>query len=243
MEVVSDRLFWSSADDVSEGYGIMISIPDNAYAFGYENDFYLSAQPSPIAKLLAHYELLKMAGKVPGAIVECGVFKGASFSYLAMIRSLYPDLASKQMIGFDVFGSFPETQHELDREKRAAFIEEAGSESIGVDQLLEVLRHKGCDQDVELIAGDICETVPQFVKDNPDFRIAFLNLDTDIYEPAVVILEHLYPRIVPGGVLVLDDYGVFPGETKAVDDYFAGQELQIRRFPFRETPCYVIRGQ
>ncbi|MBK5245369.1 MAG: dTDP-6-deoxy-L-hexose 3-O-methyltransferase, partial [Eubacteriaceae bacterium] len=76
---------------------------------------------------------------------------------------------------------------------------------------------------------------------NPHLKISLLNLDTDIYEPAVTILEHLWPRIVRGGVLILDDYGTFPGETKAVDDYFDGKDIIINKFDFAMTPCYIIK--
>ena len=107
---------------------------------------------------------------------------------------------------------------------------------------MKVLEHKRCERFVELVAGDITQTVPKYVKEHPELRISLLNLDTDIYEPAVTILEHLYPRIVPGGVLILDDYGVFPGETKAVDDFFHGQDVTINKFPFCMTPCYIVKN-
>ena len=66
-------------------------------------------------------------------------------------------------------------------------------------------------------------------------------VDTDIYEPAVTILEHLYPKIVKGGICVLDDYSTFPGETKAVDEYFKDQNIKIHKFPFCMTPCYIVK--
>ena len=81
--------------------------------------------------------------------------------------------------------------------------------------------------------------MPEYVARHPELKISLLNLDTDIYEPACVILEHLYPRIVPGGVLVLDDYGTFPGETKAADDYFKDRNVRIQKFPYAMTPCFV----
>ena len=71
-------------------------------------------------------------------------------------------------------------------------------------------------------------------------QIALLNIDVDIYEPTCVILEHLYPRVVSGGVVLLDDYKVFPGETKAVDDYFAGRPVKILQTPYSPTPHYFI---
>jgi hypothetical protein len=220
----------------------MIRMPDYERSFDYENSFYLTGAPSRLAKVVAHYELLKRVATVPGAIVECGVFKGASFACLAMMRSVLDSPHKREMIGFDTFDFFPETTFEEDREKREAFISEAGDESISRDQLTDVLAHKGCADQVQLVEGNICDTVPRYVAEHPDLRIAFLNLDTDIYEPAVTILEYLYPLISPGGVLVLDDYGVFPGETKAVNDYFVGKNITIQRFPFRETPCYVVRS-
>ena len=97
------------------------------------------------------------------------------------------------------------------------------------------------DDSVHFIKGDITQTVPRYLKTHPQLKISLLNLDTDIYEPAVTILENLYPRIVKGGVLILDDYGNFPGETKAVDDYFKNKNVEIRKFPFAMTPSYIIK--
>jgi len=94
---------------------------------------------------------------------------------------------------------------------------------------------------VDLIEGDITETVPSYVKANPELKISLLNLDTDIYEPAVTILEHLYPKITKGGILMLDDYGTHPGETKAVDEYFKNKTVEIKKFSFAMTPCYIIK--
>jgi hypothetical protein len=140
-----------------------------------------------------------------------------------------------------MFGSFPETTFEADKEHRTKFVESAGLESIGANQLMEVLGHKKCHVSVELVAGNICESVPEYVRSNPKLEISLLNLDTDIYEPAVTILENLYPHLKSGGILLLDDYNVFPGETKAVNEYFAGQQVEIKKFDFAATPCYIVK--
>jgi hypothetical protein len=219
----------------------MDMLPDFSKPFEYENNFYLSCDITRISKVLAQYELFKSVLDVPGTIVECGVFKGASLARFAMFRELFGNPYSKKIIAFDTFGNFPPTLHDPDKPMRNKFIEEAGSESISVDQMLQVLRHKRCDRFVELVAGDICETVPRYVEEHQQLRISLLNLDTDIYEPAVTILEHLYPRIERGGVLVLDDYGTFPGETRAVEEYFRDRSIKIRKFPFCMTPCYLVK--
>lgn len=214
-------------------------MPDSDKSFEYENNFYLSCTINRISKILAHYELYKMVRHVPGAIVECGVFKGASLTRFAAFRNLFGSPFSKKIIGFDTFDEFPITNYSDDIKLRNKFIDAAGSKSIAKQQLLKILKYKGTDQFIELIEGDIIETVPNYVEKHPELRISLLNLDTDIYEPTKTILKYLYPRIVKEGVLVLDDYGVFPGETSAVEEYFTEKKIKILKFPFCMTPCYV----
>ena len=220
----------------------MIGLPDFNKAFEYENNFYLSCDITRISKILAHYELYKKVRKVPGVMIECGVFKGASFARFAMFRDLFGNPFSKKMIGFDTFGKFPKTKLSTDKGFRQRFIDAAGEQSISKQQMMDVLRHKGIDKFVELVEGDITKTVPAYLDSHPELKISLLNLDTDIYEPAVTALEYLYPRLVRRGVLILDDYGTFSGETKAVDNYFKDKNVEICKFPFCMTPCYIIKN-
>lgn len=218
----------------------MIKLPDFRKSLEYENDFYLSCDSQRIGKLLTHYELYKKISKIGGDIVECGIFKGVSFVRFAMFRELFED-SSKRIIGFDIFGKFPKTKFSPDKKLRERFIKEAGEQSISVQQLIDVLEVKKIEKKVDLIQGDITKSVPAYVKSHPEMKISLLNLDTDLYEPAVTILENLFPKIVKGGILILDDYGVFPGETKAVDDYFKNKNIKMQKFPFSFTPSYIIK--
>lgn len=232
----------------------MIELPDFNRVWDYENNFYLSCDSSRIAKIIAHYELYKTVENIPGDIVECGVFKGVSLCRFAMFRDVLKNY-SKKIIGFDTFAKFPETRFNLgfdekrdmnssywktDDEGRKKHIE-ISQESISKEQLYKILEHKGIKSSVELIEGDITQTVPKYVEEYKDQKISLLNLDVDIFEPTVTILEYLYPRITKGGVLILDDYGKFPGETKAVDDYFKDKDVEIRKFAFSEYPKFVIK--
>lgn len=220
---------------------MVIVLPNFADAFEYEKNFHLSCDITRISKILAHYELYKKTAHLPGVIIECGVFKGLSFTLFSEFREILDNSRSRKIIGFDSFAEFPDTSFEADKEFRNDFIKNAGSQSISRDQLIHVLMHKKVYSNIELIEGNITETVPEYVKQHPDLKISLLNLDTDIYEPAVTILEHLYPKIVEGGILLLDDYGVTVGETKAVDDYFAGKDVKIQKLPFRETPWFIVK--
>src|SRR3989344_1371872 len=194
----------------------MIPLPDFAKPFEHENDFYLTSDPQRIAKLVAHYKLFKMSDAVPGDIIECGVFKGSSFIRFATFREMMEKSRQKRMVGFDTFGTFPNTAGAADQHARDEWVKSAGDQSISAPQLMEVLDKKKFTHHVELIEGDVAVTIPKFVAENPNLQISLLNLDTDFYEPAVVILRYLYPLLAKGGVLILDDYSVFPGETKAV---------------------------
>ena len=219
----------------------MIKLPNFEKAFEYENNFYLSCDITRISKILSHYEIYKMIKEVPGEIIECGVFKGASYLRFSMFREIFGNPYSKKIIGFDTFGKFPETSYQEDKKARTQFIDSAGVDSISKEQLLKILEYKKLNRHLELIEGDITETVPAYVKSNPELKISLLNLDTDIYEPAVTILENLYPKITKGGILMLDDYGTHPGETKAVDEFFQNKNIEIKKFSFAMTPSYIVK--
>ena len=96
-------------------------------------------------------------------------------------------------------------------------------------------------KNIELVKGDITKTVPAYVKKHPELKISLLNVDVDIYEPSVTILENLFPLVSKGGVVIFDDYGIFAGETKAVDDYFKKSKTEIKKIPFSKTPSYFIK--
>ena len=196
-----------------------------------------------MAKWAAHYELFQKTKDLPGAFVECGLFKGVSFLRFAMFRAIFGNENSLKMIGFDVFGEFPASSFAEDQKYIDKFVAEAGSSSIDEDQLLGLLKDKGIDKNIELIKGDICKTVPEFLEKESSLRISLLNLDVDIYYPSLTILEKLWPRIVKGGILILDDYGKFTGETNAVDEYFRGKDVTIHKFPFAQFPSYIVKNE
>ena len=220
----------------------MIELPDFDRAFDYENGFYLSCDNTRISKFVAHYELFRRINDLPGAIVDCGVFKGSSLIRFASFRELFGIAQSRKLIGFDTFATYPATEFRDDQAMREKFISDAGDQSLSIRQLREVLERKRLERNVELVEGDIRQTVPDFVRRHSKLKIALLNLDTDIYEPATVILDHLYPCLVRGGILLIDDYGVFPGETQAVDEYFADKDVIIRKLEYCVTPCYVVKA-
>jgi hypothetical protein len=210
--------------------------------FDYENAFHITSDITRLGKIIVHYELYKMTKELPGHILEFGVFKGISLIKWLTLREIFESPYSRKIVGFDIFGKFPETNFEDDKIAREKFIESAGEMSITVEELEKIMNYKNI-YNFELVKGDILKTLPEYVERNPQLKISLLHIDTDIYEPSKIILEILYDKVVRGGVIVLDDYGTFAGETKAVDDFFADKEVHIQKFPFSQsTPSYIIKN-
>jgi hypothetical protein len=92
-----------------------------------------------------------------------------------------------------------------------------------------------------LIRGNIIETLPGFLINNPEKRFSLIHIDVDVYEPTKYILENTWDKIVKGGILILDDYGTVEGETRAVDEFFQDKGISIQKLPFKYKPSFIIK--
>ena len=126
---------------------------DLSKAFDYENGFYLTASVQRVGKFTSHLELFRRASEVAGDMVECGVFKGASFSRFLKFRALFKTPASRKIYGFDTFGAFPSADDPMDEKRREEFISEAGDRSISRQQLLGLFDKLGLNENLELVEG------------------------------------------------------------------------------------------
>ena len=208
----------------------------------YEDDFtpeevalcerveaYTMTPPESVVVLARAVEYLVRRG-VPGAFVECGVWRGGSVMTITeTLRRL--GAADRDVVLFDTFeGMTPPTDRDRDRNGRT-----------GAEVLAE--HPKGTDKDnmwciaseedvranvgatrypperVRYVRGRVEDTLPAQAPD----RIALLRLDTDWYESTKHELETCWDRISPGGVLVLDDYGLWQGQRDAADEFFAAR--------------------
>jgi hypothetical protein len=208
----------------------------------YENGFYWFSDSRRVGKLLAHYEIYKMIDSRPGHVVECGVFKGTSMIRWATFRDVTESQFSRKIIGFDAFGPFPTSSctHEDD----VAFIEKfeaAAGEGITLDEARAVFRHKKMNENVEFIQGDVHQTIPRWLEENTQGKIALLHLDMDVYEPTKAALEHLWSRMVRGGVVVIDDYNEVGGATRAVDEFLADKDIVIQKLGLCHVPCFFVK--
>ena len=208
-------------------------------AWDYENGFYWFSPKTRLNKMLAHYELYKTITSIPGHIFELGVYKGASLVRFCTFRDALENDYSRKIVGFDAFGEFPIDN--LQVQDDLAFIErfeEAGGHGLDEKEVEDVLSAKGFEN-FKLIKGNVFDTLPKYLSDNPETRIALLHLDMDVKEPTDFALDLLYERMVPGGIIVFDDFNAVAGETISVDEFLDKHRLKIEKLPFYNVPAYV----
>lgn len=159
---------------------------------------------------------------IPGDVVECGVWKGAN---IILARKLLPDRVCWL---FDTFTGMT-LPAEIDvsqggrvaSERYQATLDKGWCRASLGDVRLNLADAGVLDDDrLRFIVGDVTETLqsPACIPE----QIALLRLDTDWYASTKIELDVLYPRLSPGGILIVDDYGHWLGARKAVDEYFGG---------------------
>jgi len=208
----------------------------------YENGFYLTCGKERIGKLLNHFKIYKKIIDKPGDILEFGVFKGTSFMRLLYFRALLENESSRKIIGFDIFGKFPESKKFIEDKKFIKKFENNGGEGISKQELTELIDEK-LIRNYELIKGDITRTLPDWLAQNPHKRFSLVHLDVDVYEPSIKTIELVYDRIVPGGILMLDDYGTVLGETKAIEEFLEKRGLnpEFKKIKYYHIPTYITK--
>ena len=220
----------------------MIGYFDENKQFEYENGFYLTSDVYRIGNIIAHYELYKKIVDLPGDVIELGVFKGSSLIQFSEFRGLLENEHARKIIGFDVFGNFPgEERVESDKKFVKEWNEKFKNEFLSKDDIYKSLGRKGINN-VELVEGNIVETLPEYLKRNPYTRVALLHIDTDVYEPAKLALEMLFDKMVRGGVIIFDDYATVEGETIAIEEFLKNRDYIINKFRFSHTkPSFIIK--
>jgi len=184
---------------------------------------------------------------VPGCFVECGVWRGGS-SMAVALALLQEGEGERPLFLYDTFegmttpteldrmpdGTTARTRMDADPERRSQVWAVAG-----LDEVRQNMRATGYVADrVHCVRGPVEHTLPRHAPPGP---IALLRLDTDWYASTRHELEHLFPLLQPGGILVIDDYGDWQGARQAVDEYFAACRLPYFMHRIDETGRLVVK--
>lgn len=223
------------------------SIHTNQSVYDAFNTFMFSNDRNVFNKLISKLWFYQMTSHLPGDIVECGVFKGSGLLGWLKILDLYEPHSIKKVMGLDFFdptfvndlGGIDKTlmKQVFDRDKNLQ-LDDVSEEGIRS----KILSAGFADSKFELIAGDVAETSKLLAGTRPGFRISVLYLDMDIDEPTYAALNNLWDNVVPGGVVVLDEYAYHSwSEANAVDRFIKERGLQLHHLPIKAPTGYIIK--
>lgn len=183
---------------------------------------------------------------IPGDIVECGVWRGGSMMLVAHALCHFGD-TNRRLHLYDTFSGMTEPD-EIDIDYDGQAMKPIWRQIKGrnllmgfggsVEQVQANMRSTGYPGHcTHFIKGDVMETIP--ARAPP--RIALLRLDTDWYKSTLHELRHLYERIVPHGVLIVDDYGWCRGARQATDEFFRDQPFKPMMHRVDQGPRLLIK--
>jgi hypothetical protein len=154
-------------------------------------------------------ELARYARHLAGDFAECGVWNGGTALLLA--RTLGTS-ASKKLYLFDSFEGLPKVNGEKD-----SWFSEGQYRANSIGAVKAVL------SDFRNMIDIRCGWIPETFRGLEERRYAFAHIDVDIYQSNLDCCAYFYPRLVPGGVLLFDEYcfAAARGEKDAVDEFFA----------------------
>jgi SAM-dependent methyltransferase len=154
---------------------------------------------------------------VAGCVVECGTWKGGSLALLDWVLRRRGD--PRVLWAFDSFEGLPEPGVRDPSSARRGFF--PGWCAAREDDVRAALGTLGSTSELHVVRGWLDDTLPRAQTGG----IALLNVDVDWYDSVRTVLESLYDRVVPGGVINFDDYGRWSGCNEAVDEFIERRQL------------------
>lgn len=208
----------------------------------------LYMRSSSLAKILFLNEMYEMISNIPGVIVEFGTWWGQNIVLFENLRAIYePFNQHRRIIGFDTFTGYPS----ISEKDRSSDTIKVGGYKVSTDyrsyleDLIDYHEKNNVLANVkkhQLIEGNVTETAPRFFEENPETVIALAYFDMALYEPTKVCLEAIKPHLLPGSVIMLDEFNSqeYPGETIAFKEIFGDVKYSIRRSKIMTDRTFVI---
>ena len=210
-----------------------------------------------MARFLAHWELYKKVMDLPGSILELGVSRGVSlFSFYKFLEITHPGDTGRRVYGIDSFEGLTDFS-EKDGQETAGSVpadRQQGGWSAGPveGELMSLAALFNADnilarERIKIIKGRVQAALGPLLEGTPGLRFSLVHFDMDLYEPTKYALDAVWDYIVPGGLLVFDEYAVMPweGETRAVDEFRRerGITAVMQKLPWAPTPgAYFVKS-
>ncbi len=176
------------------------------------NSFMFSEDRKVLGKLLHRFEWFLKTKDLPGDVIEGGCFRGSGVSTFTKFIDIYCPNSNKKVIGFDIFDTVSAQKilgkdNDIDKTSMNVVYDRVPHNELSLDSVTKnILNTKISTDKFQLVAGDVEQTLPIFIKENPGLRISLLYIDFDIENPTYYMLKYLWDRILPGGVVLFDEF-------------------------------------
>jgi predicted O-methyltransferase YrrM len=183
-------------------------------------DFPRFAGHMTIGRYLTLYEMYKKASGIAGHIAEVGTYKGSSLLWFTKLVQIFEPESLTQVHGFDWFKGTGDDSVELKIEK--------GSYSYEYENLQYLIEAQTLQNNCFVHKLDVVNELEDFFKQNPHLYFKVVFLDAGFYDVVKKSLEILWPRLNPGGILILDQFGheLSPGEAMAVKEILPDAKIE-----------------
>jgi hypothetical protein len=175
------------------------------------NEFIFSDDIKLLGKLLHRFEFFQQVKDIPGDIVEIGVFKGSGMATFCKFLEIYCPNSNKKVIGFDIFDTkesevILNRDGTFDKSNMMTVYNKVNSNDLSLENVNARLENINSNKKYILVPGDVQDTLPKFIKVNPGFRASMIYIDVDLDRPTYNALKYLWDRLLPGGVILFDEY-------------------------------------
>lgn len=213
------------------------------------NEFIFSNDIKLMGKLLHRYDFFNKVKHIPGDIVEIGVYKGSGIATFSKFVEIFCPNSNKKIIGFDIFDTHSannilELDGEHDKSNMEYVYKKVESSELTIENVNKRLSNMNIDKKYLLEQGDVAVTLPIFLKNNPGLRVSLLYIDVDIERPTYYSLKYLWDRILPGGIIVFDEYEYHKfSESNGVEKFLKEYNLEynIISTNFMAPTAYMIK--
>lgn len=243
-EFVGDRNAQQSENDANFKNNALKLIQDSGENWALNS--LAALKRNAIARILYYEKIYNLILDVPGVVCEFGVHWGSGISVLHNLKLMKePFNLSREIIGFDTFEGFKGvSNNDLDAQEGDFFTTEHQYEEF-LENILNY--HRSISpfpgkKLFSLVKGDVRESLPKWLEENPHALIALAILDLDIYEPTKKVLELIQPRLVKGSVIAFDELNCsfFPGETTAFLESELKKSIRVYRDPLQSYCAWGV---
>ncbi|NDD53761.1 macrocin O-methyltransferase [bacterium] len=184
---------------------------------------------------------------IPGCFVECGVWRGGSSMAMAMALEQEGE-RNRDIYLFDTFEGMPnpsEKDNRFDGTSADALLSQDPQRQgniwavAGLKEVQANIFSTGYPKEkIHIEQGPVEKTLLNEPVNGP---VALLRLDTDWYESTKCEMEHLFPRVAPGGIVIFDDFGYWKGARRAIEEYFAAEGQYYFLHRIDETARLLVK--